>query len=298
MKPKVAAFRQARLASSRGLALVAVLWMVAALALIAAALASGTRAEVGVLHGFQSDTRAEALGDAAIHVVAGRMRALAERPDRVVVEPVVVDGVEVTVRIAPASGFVDLNAAHETLLRNLVEFGGGLDGAAAERVAAGIAAWRSRDGQTLTDEDRLDGGRRTRFEVIEDVLQVPEVDFDLFDRMRDLVTTASGAPGVSPLAASPQVLMVLAAGDAGVAADIASRRDAEDPVMDLTRLNPQHLASAQTGTYRVDAFVPSPDGTARVRTAWLSLSADRRGSPWNVFDRMPARGAAGVRAAL
>jgi general secretion pathway protein K len=273
---------------------VAVLWMVAALALLAAALASGTRAEVSVLHAFQSDTRAEALGDAAIHVVAARMRTLAERPDRMVFEPVVVDGVQVTVRIVPAGGFIDLNAARETLLRDLVHIGGGLDAAAAEQVAAAIVAWRTRDGTTRADADDIPGGRRTRFEVIEDLLQVPEVDFDLFDRMRDLVTTASGAPGVAPFAAPPEVLMVLAGGDPSVAAEIASSRDAEDPVIDMTRLNPQHLSSAQTGTYRLDAQVPSPDGGMRVRTAWLSLSPDRRGSPWNIFDRMPARGAEGL----
>jgi general secretion pathway protein K len=281
-------------ARQKGLALVAVLWMVAALALLAAALAGGTRAEVSMLHAWQSDTRAEALGDGAIHLAAALLHATEDRPDRLIRERVVVDGVEVGLRVVPASGFIDLNLAPETLLRDLLHHGGGLDAGQAEVVAGAILAWRSRDGEVLEEADLITGGRRTRFEVIEDLLQVPGVDFDLFDRMRDLVTTASGVSGVSVMAAPPDVLVVLSEGEANVAATIAARRDAEDPAMDLTRLNQQHLSSAQAGTYRIDAIVPSPDGSARVRSAWLSLSPDRRGAPWTVFDRMPARAQSGV----
>lgn len=280
--------------AAAGFALIAVLWMVAALALLAAALVAGTRAEVDVLHGYQLATRAQALGDGAIHVVANRLRSLEPRPDRFVIEPVLVDGVEVEVRISPAAGFVDINAASEELLRDLIVHVGGVDAGDAAGIAAAIVAWRTRDGQPMEGADLAEGGRRVRFDVIEDLLQVPEVDFDLFDRMRNFVTTASGLQGVAPLAASPGMLSVLSSGDLDVAHSIAARREAEDPVIDMSRLNSQHIGSAQTGTYRVDAVVPSADGRVLVRSGWLALSPDGHGMPWSLFDLAPARGIAGA----
>lgn len=281
--------------SQRGLALVAVLWMVAALALLAAALAGGTRAEVRVLHAYESDLRALAAGDAAIHLVAMALRATQPRPDRLVTETVRFDGLDIQVRVLPASGFVDLNSAPETLLRDLFEFAGGADPGEAAALAAEVLAWRDRAGQVIDPADAIPGGRRVRFDVVEDLLLVPGVSLDLFDRIRDLVTTSSGAAGINPLAADGGALLVLAAGDAGLANTIAARRDAEDPLIDMTRLNSLHLASGASGGYRLDALVPSPDGSLRVRSAWLSLSSDRRGSPWRLFGAGPIHGLAGAR---
>lgn len=282
-------------AKAAGLALVAVLWMVAALALLAAGLAAGTRAEVSVLHAYQTQLRVAAVGDAALHVTANLLRQSDQRPDRLVRETVTFDGVPVEVTVMPGAGLIDLNAGSESLLQALFEIAGGLTAADASALAESVITWRSLERRDIEQTSMISGGVRTRFDVVEDLMQVPGMHFDLFDRIRGLVTTASGADGVNPLAAPQDVLLVLAGGDRQLAATIAQRRDSQDPIIDMTRLDAQHVTPTQSGGYRLTARVPLPDGGFAERSAWLELSPDRRGAPWNLFDFAPVRGSGSAR---
>lgn len=276
------------LAAWRGFALVAVMWMLAALALLVAGLMGAARTEIRSLQGAQEVARAAALGDAAIQVVLQSLQTSGDRPTRMARHEVVFDGVAIAVRILPAEGFVDLNVAEEGLLAQLFTFAGGVDPGLAETLAQAVGEWRTHG--PAAEPAGMAGGRgRTGFDSIEDLLQVPGFDFMLFDRIRDLVTIVSGATGVDPLAASPEVLFVLASGNRDAAASISARRDTGDPVIDMTSLTHAQPNSAGGTLYRLDALTPSSEKVRHVRSAWVSLAGEAEGMPWQILEVMPVR---------
>ena len=278
---------------AHGFALVAVIWMLAALALLVSALVAGVRAEVRMVQGLRDAVEATALADAAIHSILRELVVDADRPVRASVRTVEWEGHRIEVWIYPVEGFIDLNTAPEPLLALLFMHGGGADRSSAETLARAVVDWRTpRTAERLQTFSGVDTAKsRARFDVIEDLLQVAGMDFALFDRIRGLVTTDSGVFGVDPLAAPESVLAVLAEGDLARVADIVARRAADDPLTDTTELAHAQPNSASSSHHRLDAWVRSPDGRVRVRTVWTRIGASGNGSlPWEILQSEPVRG--------
>lgn len=274
-------------ACSNGFAIVAVMWMLAALALLVSGLMTAARTEIRSLQGVQDMAQVAAVGDAAIQIVLQALQASGERPTRATQLDVAFDASVVTVRVMPAEGFVDVNTADKGLLAQLFEFAGGIEPGMAEKLAESVEAWRSPG--SVESAGGSQRHKRQRFDAIEDLLQVPGFDFGLFDRIRDLITTASGTAGVDPLAAPPEVLFVLASGNRDAAARISTLRDSGDPVIDMTSLTHAQPNSAGGSEYRLDAIVAHGAGRALVRSAWASLAGEADGIPWQIFEIMPVR---------
>ena len=284
--------RRCNPAGSGGFALVAVIWMLAALALLVSALVAGVRAEVRGLQGLRDSADAAASADAAIYLTLRELVADADRPVRATSRWVQWDAQPILVRIYPAEGFVDLNMAEAPLLADVFTYGGGLDAVTARELADAVVAWRT---PGLVDNLQTAAGgssaqKRSRFDTIEDLLQVPGMDFALFDRIRDLLTTSSVIKGVDPLAASETVLAILAGGDQTMVARIATLRDADDPVIDTTELSHAQPNAAGALVVRLDAHVVAADGRVRVRSVWVQLDGVRTGMPWEVIEVLPVRG--------
>ncbi len=278
----------------KGLALVAVMWMVAALAVLAAGLTSATRSEIRVAQVARAASVAAAIGDAAIQLAALELRSSPTQFAGFRTRAFQVEGRSVEVRIVPAGGLVDLNAAPESLLRYLFVHGARMEEGAATQVAQRIVKWRS-PGLVLEGTDYEAAGvafrpRRGVFEYPEDLLQVLGVTYDDYDRIQSLITVHGGRRDVDPRAAPVGVLMLLARGDALLAARIAAIRDAGDPLVDLTGLVQEHLGRGGTPVYRMDAVIEI-DGHSHRRTRWIDLDlpgAD--GSPWRTIRIEPVVG--------
>lgn len=275
-------------ACSAGFAIVAVMWMLAALALLVAGLMGAARTEIRSLQGAQDMAQAAAAGDAAIQMVLQTLQASGERPTRVTQLELAFDASLLTVRITPAEGFIDLNTADKGMLAQLFVFAGGIEPGMAEALAESVLDWRSPE-STANANGMSEPRKRQRFDVIEDLLQVPGFDFGLFDRIRDLITTASGTTGVDPLAAPPEVLYVLASGNRDAAARISARRDSGEPVIDMSSLTHAQPNSAGGSEYRLDAMLAHGAGRSLVRSAWVSLAGEADGIPWQIFEILPAR---------
>lgn len=274
-------------ACSGGFAIVAVMWMLAALALLVSGLMGAARTEIRSLQGVQDIAQAAAVGDAAIQLVLQSLQASGEGPTRATRLEVAFDAAVVSVRVTPAEGFVDVNTADKGLLAQLFAYAGGLEPGMAEALAEEVVAWRSPGASE--DANGNERRKRQRFDVIEDLLQVPGFDFGLFDRIRDLISTASGTTGVDPLAAPPEVLFVLASGNRDAATRISTLRDSGDPVIDMTSLTHAQPNSAGGSEYRLDAIVSHGPGRTLVRSAWASLAGEADGLPWQIFEVMPVR---------
>ena len=276
-----------------GVALVAVLWMVAALSVLALGLAAAAKSEVRSAQGVRARAEAAALGDAAIQLAVLELRSTDIGYEEYVHFDYELGGRSIIVAAVPAGGLIDLNQAGEELLAGLFAGSGGLDPEPAAQLAHRVVAWRT-PGLQLEAEDYAAAGVAFRprggpFEYPEDLLQVLGVTYPLYARVRDLITVRGGGAGVAPQAASEAVLTLLAGGDRDLAARIAlSRRD--DPATDFTGLDNRFFGGGSSPVYRMDARVRVGDRSYR-RTRWLDLSqGSPDGAPWRSFRVEPVTG--------
>lgn len=295
--------------ASAGLALVAVLWIVAALSVLITGLVANSRADLRGVYNLRAVVEHTAVGDGAITLAAAAM--LAESgPEPVRLFEFRIEDRPVNVEVLPAAAFIDLNLASQELLRDTLWHGAGLAEQDAQVLAERIVDWRD------VDEDALPNGaenaayeaagspfrpRNGPFESVDDLIQVLGVSLELHDKLRGLLTIHSDSAGVDPRYAPPAVLTVLAAGNADAVDRVVSARLGNDPLSDMTGLTQKHLATATGRRYRFDAW--RQDGNVRLsRVRWLDLARPAvMGVPWTelgaepvVSARMPAEAADGT----
>lgn len=262
--------------AARGMVLIAVLWIVAALGVLVTGASRAVRDNVRIVSLARQTVMAQALGDGAIELVLQQMAALPAPPAALSV----VDGnyrnTPIQVEVVPVNGLIDINGAPVPLLAALYRIAGGMSPPAAEALAQATEAMRKQPDAR---------GRPIGFEAIEDLLRVPELDYPLFARIAPLVTadlTSSGR--VNALAAPFGVLVVLAGGDAGKAQTIAAGRSAGNVGVDTTGLDQSFVDSAMGRRFRVRARVPLTGGGFALIGRSVNLqSSAKSGLPWTTF---------------
>lgn len=260
----------------RGVALIAVLWIVVALSISVTGMSHGVRDEARLMNVARQEVQAQALGDAAIHIVLQTLVANGKPLEQMEQTAVVYRGVSMSVQAMPLNGLIDINSASPMLLERLLTVAGGMAPQAAQAMAQAIVQAR---------ETRDAKGAPQRFEAEEDLMRVPGMGYDLYARLAALLTAdVRGAGKVNPMAAPVEVLNVLAGGNAGVAARIASSRSANRVGVDTAGLDGALLDSSIVRRIRITAYVPMADGSV-IRT---SRSVDfgtrvNEGLPWHTF---------------
>ena len=273
-----------------GMALVLVLWMVAALLVTATGIVYAVRGEVRAVSSFREMVAAGAAGDAGI-VMAARSLAGEKQPDGALkLADFDFDQTRIAVRVIPLAGLIDLNAAEEPLLTQLLAVAGQRDHDQATSLAQRIIDWRDADTQPQPDgaEDAAYAAAgspfRTRggpFEAPEDLLQVLGVDFDLYERLRPLVTVHLRGNGrVDPAAAPLGVLRVLASGNEQVAVAYAGAREASGALADTTRFPAAYVARSPSSRYLIQASVPLSSGAFLVNRRVVDVTSKSDGLPW------------------
>ena len=266
---------------NRGMALIAVLWLVAALSLMVTGVSGVVRQEVKMVGLAKDRVSAQAVGDAAIALTLQQLVvqkvAIQQWTDTIVTY----QGIEMGVSVMPLNGLININGASLPLMAALFSIGGGLPEGPAQELAIAVLDRRERTA--------VDGRRPERFEAIEDLMQVPGIDFDLYARLAPLITAStsgSGGSAVNPMAAPPEVLRILAHGDESVAQRIAAARASGDAGVDTSGLDPSLARAGGTQRrYRVIARVPMADGrTFLVDRSVYFGSRTRDGLPWYTFE--------------
>lgn len=265
-----------RRGSQHGVALVAVLWIVAALGILVTGMVQAQRDEIRLVSSARQAVQGSALGSAAIQQVLQQLAARTEPLTRLSRIEVSFAGQAIAVEVMPLNGLVDLNRASEPLLAALFRVAGKLAPEQAEALAKALVA--ARIPGPLTQ-------RGPRFEAVEDLLQLPGVDFGLYARLSPLVTTdAMGGGRVNAMAAPEDVLLVLSDGDVARAARIAADRDGGGTGVDTTDLPPQFIDTAVTTRFRLVAHVPLPDGRRLLSSRWVVTGkASPDGVSWRIF---------------
>ncbi len=260
----------------RGAALVLVLWFVAALSVIALSLGGLSRSDVRGASLLASSVRAAAIGDAGIQLALLEL----DRDPQFIEDggqaEFIFDAQRIDVTVQPDTAFVNLNTAPVELLRDLLASAGELEPERADEVARSIDAWRGGDaGGDLAAAYEAAGvafrPRGGRFESTEDLLQVLGVDYDLYARIRDLVTPYGAGTGLDDRYASLAVLRVLAGDREGVAERIHDARRAGEVGVDTSLLDQKHVARGGGSHFKLSAGFDL-GGTRFVRSRWVTRS--------------------------
>jgi general secretion pathway protein K len=260
----------------RGMVLIAVLWIVAALSVIVTGTIHSVRGEVRQVSVGVQLAQGDSWGGGAIAITLQNLIATSNGPPAYLRMNVGYQGRDIDVQARSLSGFIDINMASVMMLEKLFSIAAGLAPASASTLAQAVVEQRNRKDPQ---------GRPMRFEAVEDLLQVPGMEYDVYFKVAELVTTDARGSGRVNVAAAPMaVLMVLADGNQPVAQRIAQQRDAGVVGFDTTALNPQLVDNATSRRYVVQARVPLSDGTWLLTSRWVDLSGGRReGLPWRVF---------------
>ncbi|MCB1886643.1 MAG: general secretion pathway protein GspK [Rhodocyclaceae bacterium] len=279
------------------------LWLLAALTLIAASVAANSRQGVRAASDNRTMASSEALCDGAIVRALAVMVAEGGDPGVGHEFEFRLADVPVGVSIVPANAYINVNTADEPLLVRLFQHGAGLDPSRALQLARRVMDWRDSDDEALPDgaeaPDYVAAGvsfrpRNGRFETIDDLMQVLGLDFLVFDRIRSLVVAGGRDAQVNALAASPRVLTVLADGDDRVARAIVETRRERGRSTDLSALPRAYVGDSPTRVMRVDARIVLPDQRTIVRTQWIVLGGAGGQLPWLQLSREPARFGSGA----
>ena len=261
----------------QGIALIAVLWIVAALSIIVTGVVHSVRSEVRLVSAARQTIEAVALGEAAIALVLQDMASRAERIVTLVTVNAVYQGHSMTIEIVPLNGLIDINKAPQSLLSSLYVFAGAMDAKAATALAEATV-------QTRSERDAR--GREQGFEAVQDLLRVPGMDYDLYARLSRLITAeAQGNGRVNPLAAPGEVLAVLAQGNTALASALATKRASGATDIDTTALNGEFIGNTSSLRYSLQAYVVLPSGARVVVSRGVDLRPDQRlGLPWRIFN--------------
>lgn len=271
--PTISLFR-----TQRGVALIAVLWLVAAMGLIITGIVQSVRSEAKIAGMQRQALVANALADAAILLALQYLQAQPTEPRNTLqLIPVQFEGETNAVLVQPLNGLIDINNASLLLLADLYRHTGGLNPAAAQTLAQATVEVR---------QSKSAKGTAQGFDAIEDLLRVPSMTYNLYAKINSLVTAdvKDGSGRVNPMAAPVGVLQVLTGGDVSRAANLMTRRNADSNVMDTSFLKPEHIEMASSRSLRLQVSVALPSGASSQKAWNVYWGADpRSGLPWRLL---------------
>lgn len=274
-----------RRASQRGVALAMVIWFIAGMTLLVAGIVSHARVDSRLTQMHVARAEVIAAGDGAITLaMAERQRGYSASNAGPLISETRhrIGDLEVSVRLYPANGFVDLNAAPRDVLAALFAFSGVLSKGEALTVADNVIQWRRAP----------PGGQRPRrgasqFYAMEDVLRVEGVTRQLLDGVRDYAVVGNWARGAMNWSASPQAMLgLLDTLNPAQADGVAGRRS---NMMRTSEGNRGQTAAGSATAFRADAIVSFGD-KRWLRRRWLATgSTGLSRLPWKVVRTEPPR---------
>ncbi|MEI9886374.1 MAG: hypothetical protein WDN08_07695 [Rhizomicrobium sp.] len=246
----------------RGLALVSVLWGIAILSLIAAAMLSASVTSARIGHNTWNAARAGAAADAAVNqaILALLDERAAQRP-RVDGTPATLgfDGLAARVWIEDETGKVNLNFASKELLQGLF-VSAGLAGGEAGALADRIVARRG---------DPNDPRPRLAFRAADEVLSVSGMTRALFDRIAPALTVY-GKSGALNTQVAPRAALRALPGMSETAVERVLERREEARDAPAAAGGPLGTAGSD---FQITAEV-SADGARVVRVAVVQFTGD------------------------
>jgi general secretion pathway protein K len=271
-----------------GIALVLVLWLIVLLTVIASGFVYSMHTEALAARNAVSIAQARAIADGAVMRVAFdlmRPRAVGETWQANGAVHVWSEGdARVAANAIDESGKIDLNAAPDTLLRNLFQIAGGLDADTAARLVAAIDDWKSPG-----DVKRPNGAKAPEYEAAGLPYKPPNAPFEsvaelqrvlgmtpaLYAAVADNLTVFSHLAGVNPAFASRLALLAIPGATPEVVdLYLAQRKDALAEGLPLPAFPVGGGQGGVIGVWRIRAEVTMPDATTYIREAVVRPGGD------------------------
>ncbi|MDB5394601.1 MAG: hypothetical protein JWM91_2107 [Rhodospirillales bacterium] len=257
--------------SENGVALVAVLWVLALLSMMAVVFNAEMRTQTDLERNLVENAQAEALADAGVYqAIAMLLDPDQTRHPRLDGTPYPWShaGGQVLVSIQDEGGKIDLNAAPDGLLRSLfVSVGVAPEVASTlvDRIRDFTDREHIRRSNGAEDEDyRLAGVgydlKHAPLDSVAELEQVLGMTHELFRRVEPFVTVYTGLDGINPLTASREVLAAAARSAAQSQSEFKGQQatpiHTASPVTDLGSGVPG-AAQAPAVTIRAEAWTPA-----------------------------------------
>ena len=274
--------------ANSGIALVLALWLTVLLTVLASGFAFSMRSEALAARNAVSLAQARAIADGAVERTAYELMrpqvADVWKPDGQVHRFVEGDATVVVTAVDEAAK-IDINAAPDAFLKNLLVVIGGLDDTAAATLLDAIVDWRDPDdlrrpnGAELPEYRAANlkyGPANASFETIGEVARVLGMTADVFRRIAPDITVYSRQPGVNAATADRDVLLALPNTTAEtVDAYIALRAQALADKLQPPPFAPAAaFGSGAVPIWRIHAEATLPDGVTFAREAVLRPSPD------------------------
>jgi len=205
-----------KLRRNDGFIVVAVLWLMAALATLAVIYSLSVRESAAAFSTRDDRVKAQALTQAGVELAVARMTAIPEALPSFGRASLRLGDAALTIEFHAENGRIDLNAAPPEVLAGLfVGFGVRPEDAAG--LAERIAAWRTPPTAGSTDDEaalyrvagKRYGPRRGMFQHVNELALVLGVPSLLLDRALPYLTVYSGQQEINVLTAAPEVLAAL-----------------------------------------------------------------------------------------
>ena len=278
--------------SRRGFALVAVLWIIALLALLATGIGSSSRTDIRLAYNAAEQAKAKALADGGVHqalfeLSINRKGLLWQNGMTSFRHPI--DGGGITVFIRDEDGKLDINVISLDLWRGLLS-AIGLDDGAARVLADRIIDFRGPgDSATLRDNEESgygNGAVGRPFLTIAELLDVPGMTSEIYRRLRPHITVYAEVEGLDPARASITSLKALP----GMTQKIAEMIAMSPPGTNLLSTIPEdmiadietYLLPSRELFFSIDALGVSEQGGQFVRKAIVALDGGGRTLPLTV----------------
>lgn len=262
----------------RGMALIAVLWLVAAMGLILAGVAKSVRLEAQSVGLQRHASMTGASADAVLLLALQGLQAQTESGKSA--SPTLAvsfKGQHFTVQVQSLNSLIDINEASLPLLTDLYRYVGGLG-----PEAATLLAQATLNARHIKDKK----GSAVGFDSVEDLLNVEGFKYDLYAKIANDITAdiRSGNGRVYPPHASLGVLLALTAGDAARAQSLIIQRDAGPSTLDVSFLRPEFIDMSPSSSRKLQVSMPMPDGTLITKRWIVALVRDSRsGLPWRIL---------------
>jgi general secretion pathway protein K len=286
-----------RMSSQSGIALVLVLWVLLLLTIVTGSFVLMARMDRLEAHALLSGTQARFSAEAAINLAVLALRDPEDetrmRADGRVYEQEI-DGVLVEVSAVDERGKLDINATNELTLVNLFS-GHGVEIGEAEFLAAAVLDWRDTDELERVNGAEEDsyfaaglavGPANRPFMMIEELLQVIGMPYELFRRLEPGITVFSRAGEPDPAFAPAEALMALSDITHEEALNFVQERNSHQPGDSIGTELPNGTVVMEQGrgvTYSIQARATMPNGVWEQLQATIRLGGNRTGSPYRVL---------------
>lgn len=289
--------RQAPLRLQRGVALIMVLWVLLLVTITSGAFALMARMDQLEAHSVMWSTQARLAAEAGINLSVLHLRDPVEEsrwvPDGRTYQ-LYFENILVEIQVTDERGKVNLNNADEPSLARLFA-GNGLDEEYAELLAAAVADWRDSDEMERPNGAELPtyesagleiGPGNHRFVLIEELLQVLGMPWELFKRIENAVTVYEDSALPDPAYGPAEALVALPDITPEDALNFVTERHSQEPGASAGLELPSGqtvMARGRGLTYSIQAKATLPNGVWDQLRATIRLGGTSDGRPFRIL---------------